>query len=185
MVHTASALSSRHIWAPSPTGSEPASFRVGTWIRDFSLLGAGIGLLAPQVMLLPLVMFGFPVFIPLGLAATCAFLGALLGVGVGLLMCGASWVARDYPLALFWLGFPVGALAGWLVGTPIEMALTGSGVEIGRLGLVTGGLVLGFVWVPYLALRLRGRSGLAAVVTGILASPVMAVIATFSMFLLA
>ncbi|MCA9572435.1 MAG: hypothetical protein KC656_31565 [Myxococcales bacterium] len=145
------------------------------WIRDFVLFGGGIGLLAPLVMLLPM---GFP-----ALALIVSVGGGILGVPVGAALHGVTVAAGRHVRWLFPLGFPVGALAGattgWVAGSIIDDGLR---IPIALMGGITGGLVLGGVWLPYLALQLRGRSGLLVVVPGVLLSPVAGGIAMITMF---
>lgn len=144
------------------------------WVVDFVVLGGGVGGLAPASVLIPMALLAAP---NAGLVASSsldrllftdillpsAAMGAVLGVPVGLTLLGSTWLARARPLLLLPAGFPVGALAGGLVGHMLgDHGPFGSGAAgaISVLGAVCGGLMLGFGWLPYLALKLRGRSGL-------------------------
>jgi hypothetical protein len=145
---------------------------LGRWIRDFVLLGTGIGLLAPSVMLGPMAWKGNPELLLLLLLT--GFGGAAMGALVGtVLLVLTAAVRRPVPLAF--AGVPVGALAGLGVGfvvggsiDPLQMAPV-----VGTLGFLVGGPVLGLTWLPYLALKHVGRSGLPAIGTACIAGTAM------------
>lgn len=161
----------------APEGPE-ADLRPLPWVVDFVLLGGGVGGLAPASVLVPMAMLagsnaGLVRSNPIDLVLVTevllpsAALGGLLGVPVAMVLLGATRAARAHPLLLLPAGFPVGAAAGGLVG---EVLGTwgpfgyGAAEGIAVLGAVCGGLLLGFGWLPYLALKLRGRSGLPWIV---------------------
>ncbi len=152
----------------------------GRWIRDFVLLGTGIGLLAPTVMLGPMAWGGQTGLLLLLILTSAG--GAGMGVLVGLVMFAIASAGRHRPLALIFAGVPVGALAGLGVGFCVGSLLDTKDMPtvVGTLGFLVGGPVLGFTWLPYLALKHIGRSGLPAVAMGVLSSPIMGVLALIS-----
>ncbi|MCB9678465.1 MAG: hypothetical protein H6737_25415 [Alphaproteobacteria bacterium] len=157
---------------------------IGRWTRDFTLMGAGIGLLAPCVMLGPIAWGSSgEAVVVWALLAACTVGGATVGVGVGTVLAVLTRIAHTHPLLLGLVGFPTGAIAGLVVGGSVG-SLVGEAPLVGALGMVTGGLVLGFTWMPYMALKLRGRSGLPVVATAVLASPIMGAVALFTAMVL-
>ncbi|MEZ4319029.1 MAG: hypothetical protein R3F61_16055 [Myxococcota bacterium] len=168
-----------HSTFSSSDGAAPLDLRIGPWVRDFVVLGAGIGLLAPCVLLGPMVWGAAGEGVLLALVLACAFLGGVLGLFVGPTLYALAAVGRSQPLLTGLLGFPIGAAAGFAVGALVGGPL-GELELVGTLGMVTGGLVLGFLWMPYLALHLRGRSGLPVALAGVVCSPIMAVLAIVS-----
>ena len=153
--------------------------RLDHWLRDFSLLGFGIGALAPCVALGPMAYQGQPALLLLLVPLAAA--GAAMGALVGVVLFGLARLAPDRPLLLSPLGFPVGAVAGAIVGAPIGNLLHPMALPIVTgLGMLTGGLVLGFTWLPYLALKHAGRSGFPVVLTAAVGSPVMGAAAMLS-----
>lgn len=150
--------------------------RIGHFLRDFTLLGLGIGGLAPCAVLFPLAYQGNDnLLVMLG---PLALAGAAMGTVVGLVLYGLVSMAPERPLLLSPLGFPVGAVAGGLVGVCIGGMIHPMAVPIvGALGLLTGGFVLGLAWLPYLALKSAGRSGMPVVLTAAFGSPVLGALA--------
>lgn len=153
------------------------------WVRDFVVLGGGIGGLAPLVVLIPMSLGNGAQWFPLALDATIAVAGALLGVVVGGVLWGVAWLFEGRPLWLTPIGFPVGGLAGLLVGATAGSFLHSQAIlVVGGLGMVTGGMVLGLTWLPYLALKAAGRSGLPVVLGGVLGSPLAGALAMFTLY---
>jgi hypothetical protein len=148
-----------------------------TWLRDFLVLGACIGSLAPTTVLAFVTYRSGGVGLVPIVALVGGFGGGTVGLGVGALACAMATAMSDRPLWLAGLGFPLGFAAGGAVGVGVgELLHTGgssTATLVGALGAVTGGLILGFTWLPYLALKLRGRSGLPVMLAAGIASPVV------------
>ena len=141
--------------------------------------------LAPLVLLTPMSLNNHSMVwaVPLGLDVSIALGGAALGVVVGLALWGAARLLQERPLWLTPVGFPIGALAGLSVGAFAGSFLHPQAIPVvGGLGMVTGGLVLGLAWLPYLALKLAGRSGLPLVVLAALGSPLAGAMALLGFF---
>lgn len=153
------------------------------WVRDFVLFGSGIGGIAPLVVLVPMAWANGPRLFPLALVVGIAMGGGALGIAVGTALWGAATLLGERPLLLAPLGFPVGAGAGMLVGATTGSFLHHDAIAvIGGLGMITGGLVLGLAWLPYLALKLAGRSGLPVVFGGVFGSPMVGALAMFTFY---
>ena len=145
-----------------------------------NLLGVGIGLLAPSVMLGPMAWKGNPELLLILLLT--GFGGGVMGAMVGTVLLALAAAIRGRVVALAFAGVPVGAFAGLgvglFVGGLIDTAQVGP--LVATLGFLVGGPTLGVAWLPYLALKHVGRSGLPAVVIGIVCAPIMAGFALLS-----
>ena len=148
-------------------------------MADFTVLAVLTGVLAPSVFGLVVEYTdqangqALLVMVPVGLV--CGVVGLVVGpVSGGILHASATWL-RDWPWILFPAGFPLGFAAGALPAWGIARALEPWSSEAHRVGFViggvSGGLILGAVWLPYLAMRLQGRAGWPVMVLMGLLSP--------------
>jgi hypothetical protein len=148
-------------------------------VRDFTGLAVGTGLFAPVVFALVVEWAddaNGQAIVSIAPAAVLAGLaGSVLGPATGILLHRLTVSLRDWPLVLFPAGFPIGFLGGaipvWAIARSIEQWSTRAHLFGFALGGASGGLVLGAVWVPYLAMRLRGRAGWPVMLLMVLLSP--------------
>ncbi|MCB9678463.1 MAG: hypothetical protein H6737_25405 [Alphaproteobacteria bacterium] len=161
-------------------GEEP----LASWVRDFALLGGGTGFFAPSILGLVIWMTdgtfqAVEVLVPVG--AVCGVIGVLAGVIVGTAFRAVTRWLREWPLVLFPIGFPVGgisgAVPGWIIARVIEPYSMQTAIAGASISGIAGGLVLGLVWVPYLAMRLRGRPGWPVILGMTLFAPVIGMLA--------
>lgn len=141
--------------ARSTSPAPPLGGRIA-WMRDFSLIGACSGALAPAF---------FWSHQP-GYLAACGIGGAALGIALGFLLPPLLLgpVSR-WPFAVLVVaGVGVGALWGagaGFIGGATQFGIC-DGLQLASLsatcGAIAGALQLGWFWLPYTLRKVRGRS---------------------------
>lgn len=140
--------------SPLPLDSR---FRKWPWVRDFALVGAATGFLAPYAVIRSLEYSGFA-------SAGGGASGALLGAFSVWLF---SRVGRGWSkIVLVPLGLALGALWGGAAGLATGLSDHGEWLPLSVMfGGCAGALQLGWFWLAYAVRRVNCRSTIAVVVT--------------------
>ncbi len=140
------------------------------WARDFALVGAVTGGLAPLA-----VYSGFPsaYYLLTGVGGMLA--GALLG-GVLPRLLGAR-IRRLPVAALLVVGPALGALWGALAGLAGSLVFRDSAMDLGTLsvmaGAAAGAVQFGWLWIPYSVKRARKKRVWPVVAGALALAPAM------------
>ena len=140
-------------------GEMEADFGMARWTRDFMLAGAVVGAGAPSLVLGFIFWGAAEGVVVLLMLAVLGLSGSLVGALVGPISCALGRRVRGQALWTVPYGFVVGSLGGALGTAVVLPVLELPGFAV-ALAAMASGLVFGLFWMPYYALKLRGRSGL-------------------------
>jgi hypothetical protein len=137
------------------------------WARDFALIGGVTGLVAPMAVVPSIVSSGY-----LGAAAV---VGALSGAFLGTAVPAALSRLGNVRLPVLLMGgLGVGAVWGGVVGAAAALAAEPALVALSvLLAGIAGTLQFGWIWLPYVLRKIRGKRTWPLVVTALAATPAL------------